>query len=378
VAPARQAAACQAIDFSPLAVDDAGVLAIRHPIAQGGAMRTSLVSLFSAAIGILGLLCADAWGFTPDRADAEAARREGVLSWYTSTPFPLVQQLVDAFQQETGIKIQLLRTGGQAVLRRFQQEAAAGRPGADVMTMSDAGAANGLAKQGLFEPFRPAGFEQVVPEARDRDGRWIAQRLSIVGIPIRHDKLAESDVPRTWSDLKQPKYKGLMVMPDPSFTAIQLIVVGMLSRTLGWEFYKALRANDIMIVQGHQQVFSTMQQGERVIGAEGADPRSFSGGQEVPNQRMIYPTEGVFVVSSPTAVIKGARNANAAKLFAQFMISPLAQQIIVAGGIHSSRVDIAAPRGQPALTEVKFIPVDLDLIEERGRELKSRFAEIFQ
>ena len=215
--------------------------------------------------------------------------RKATVSWYTSTPVALAQQLADKFQQQTGIKVQLLRTGGQAVLRRLQQEVSAGRPGADVMTMSDAGAANGLAKQGLFEPFRPEGFDKVVEDARDRDGRWIAQRLSIVGIPIRSDKVKGEDVPTTWSDLKHPKYKGLMVMPDPSFTAIQLIVVGMLSRTLGWDFYKALRANDTMIVQGHQQVFSTMQQGERVIGAEGADPRSFADGQEVPNQKMIYP-----------------------------------------------------------------------------------------
>jgi iron(III) transport system substrate-binding protein len=352
------------------------VFATAKKVAQG---KTSMRAIIAcAAIGILGFLSQAAEAFTPDRVDAAAARREGALSWYTSTPFPLVQHLVDRFQQETGIKIQLLRTGGQAVLRRFQQEAAAGRAGADVMTMSDAGAANGLAKQGLFEPFRPEGFDKVVSEARDRDGRWIAQRLSIIGIPIRHDKVAEQDVPRTWSDLKHPKYKGLMVMPDPSFTAIQLIVVGMLSRKLGWQFYEALRANDTMIVQGHQQVFATMQQGERVIGAEGADPRSFSDGKDVPNQSMIYPTEGVFVVSSPTAVIKGAPNPNAAKLFAQFMISPLAQRMIAEGGIHSSRTDIPPPPGQPALNEVKFIPVDLDLIEERARELKSRFSEIFQ
>lgn len=312
----------------------------------------------------------------PDKADAVAARKEGNLSWYTSTPVALAQQLADKFQEQTGIKVQLLRTGGQAVLRRLQQEVSAGRPGADVMTMSDGGAANGLAKQGLFEPFKPEGFDKVVDDARDRDGRWIAQRLSIVGIPFRSDKV--KDVPTTWSDLKHPKYKGLMVMPDPSFTAIQLVVVGMLSRTLGWDFYKALRANETMIVQGHQQVFSTMQQGERIIGAEGADPRSFSDGQEVPNQKMVYPTEGVFIVSSPTAVIKGARNPNAAKLFAQFMISPVAQKMIADGGVHAARIDIAPPPGQPALSEMKFIPVDLDLIEERGRELKTRFADIFQ
>ena len=342
--------------------------------------RFALSVCFAAVFGValFAVPQAGAQTFTPDRADEAAARQEGVVSWYTSTPIALAQLLADRFQHDTGIKVQLLRTGGQAVLRRLQQELAAGRPGADVMTMSDAGAANGLTKQGLFVAFRPAGFDKVVSVAKNKDGFWIAQRLSIVGIPIRSDKVAESDVPKTWSDLKQPKYKGLMVMPDPSFTAIQLVVVGMLSQKLGWDFYKALRANEIMIVQGHQQVFSTMQQGERVIGAEGADPRSFSGGHEVPHQNMVYPTEGVFIVSSPTAVIKGATHPNAGKLFAQFMISPEAQKMIAAGGIHASRIDIAPPPGQPPLSEVKFIAVDLDFIETHGRDLKTRFAEIFQ
>ena len=115
-----------------------------------------------------------------------------------------------------------------------------------------------------------------------------------------------------------------------------------------------------------------------MIGAEGADPRSFTDGKDVPNRKMIYPTEGVFIVSSPTAVIKGARNPNAAKLFAQFMISPPAQKMIAEGGIHSSRIDAPPPPGQPALSKMKVIPVDLDLIEDKGRELKARFAEIFQ
>jgi iron(III) transport system substrate-binding protein len=316
--------------------------------------------------------------FSPDRPDAEAARREGTVSWYTSTPVAQAQQLASRFEQQTGIKVQLLRSGGQAVLRRLQQELSAGRPGADVLTMSDAGAANGLSRQNILEPFRPQGFDKVVDGAKDKDGRWIAQRLQLVGIPVRTDKVPEADRPQSWVDLKHPRYKGLMVMPDPSFTAIQLVVVGMLSQRLGWDFYKALRANDTMIVQGHQQVFSTMQQGERLIGAEGADPRSFFDGKEVPNQAIIYPGEGTFLVSSPTAVLKGARNVNAAKLFAEFMITPEAQTIIAESGIHSSRVDVAPPPGQPPLTAVKFLPIDLDFIEERGRELKTRFAEIFQ
>jgi iron(III) transport system substrate-binding protein len=334
--------------------------------------------LCAALLGLTLAGPAAAQTFVPDTIDIAAARREGSLSWYTSTPVTQAQQLATTFEKQTGIKVELLRTGGQAVLRRLQQEIAAGRPGADVVTTSDAGAANGLAKQGALVPFKPEGFDKLVEEARDRDGRWIAQRLQMVGMVARSDKVAEADMPKTWSDLMAPKYKGRMVMPDPSFTAIQLIVVSMLSQKLGWDFYKALRVNDTMIVQGHQQVYSTMAQGERLIAAEGADPRSFNDGKEVPNQKMIYPTEGVFIISSPSAILKGARSPNAAKLFAQFMISREAQIIMAESGIHAARIDIAPPPGQPSLSEVKILPIDLDFVEARAREVKTRFGEIFQ
>src|SRR5262245_14395737 len=65
--------------------------------------------------------------FKPDPADEAAARREGALTWYTSTPVAAAQHIANTFQQKYGIKVELLRTGGQNVIRRFQQEADAGR-----------------------------------------------------------------------------------------------------------------------------------------------------------------------------------------------------------------------------------------------------------
>ena len=80
------------------------------------------------------------------------------------------------------------------------------------------------------------------------------------------------------------------------------------------------------------------------------------------------PSDGVFVIPSPTAVVKGGPNPNAAKLFMQFMISPVAQKMIADNAIHSSRVDIAPPKDQPGLKDVKFIPVDIERIEARAKE----------
>lgn len=341
-------------------------------------MPRRLLSAAAVCVAVFYAAPVSAQGFKPDPVDVAAAKKEGSLSWYTSTPVQLAQALANKFQSETGIRIQLLRTGGSAVLRRIQSEIKAGHAGADVLTFSDAGAANTMAAQGLFVPFKPKGFDKVLDEAKDKEGRWIAQRIELAGIPVRTDKVAAANRPKTWSDLKNPKYKGMMVMPDPSFTAIQLVVVSMLSQKLGWDYYKALRANDTMIVQGHQQVFQTMQTGERVLGAEGADPRSYNHGKPLPDQAMIYPTEGSFFVVSPMAILKGSSKLDASKLFVQFMLTPEAQGMITASGRNGSRSDVAPPPGQPPLTQIKSVPIDYAYVDKHSRETKDKFSEIFQ
>src|SRR5262245_46530468 len=215
-------------------------------------MRSVWAALFASA---LCAVTAAAQEFKPDPVDEAAARREGQVTWYTSTPVAAGQHIANEFEKQTGIKVEMLRTGGQNVIRRFMQEAESGRIYVDVITMSDMSAANAMTRRSLFVPFKPNGFDKVVAEAKDRDGHYIAQRLTLVGMVARNDKVAGADLPKTWTDLVQPKYKGLMVMSDPSFTAIQLAVVATLSKKYGWQFYEALRKNDTMVVQGHEQVY---------------------------------------------------------------------------------------------------------------------------
>ena len=60
-------------------------------------------------------------------------------------------------------------------------------------------------------------------------------------------------------------------MADPSFTSLQVSVVGMMSKERGWGFYEKLRANDVMIVQGNQQVSDMLKRGERLIAVGALD-----------------------------------------------------------------------------------------------------------
>ena len=337
-------------------------------------LRRRLVTLV-AVLALAGGAAAQT-GVTPAPVDLAAARKEGSVTWYTSTPVSTAQKIATMFQEQTGIRVELFRSGGSAVLRRFLQEIDARRIVADVLTVSDPAAAGAMIKRDLLVPFRPKNFDKVRAEVKDPRGYHVAQRLNVVGMVARTDRgLA---LPRSWTDLTDPKYKGQMVMADPSYTAIQLMIVGTLSRKYGWEFYQKLRANEVMIVQGHQQVSEALTRGERLLAAEGADQYAWVDRKAGHKVQSIFPADGTFAIPAPTAVIKGSPHPSAAKALAEFMIGDAVQKLFPGEGIYAARADIEPPPGNPPLGQIKLIAVDYDVIEKEAAVLKKRFNEIFQ
>lgn len=313
-----------------------------------------------------------------DPVDREAAKKEGKVVWYTSTPITQAQQIAKLFEASTGIKVELFRSGGSAVLNRFMQETGAGRFAVDVMTTSDPAAAAALTKKGMFVPFKPENFEKIPDAAKDPAGNYIAQRLNIMTIYLRTDLVPAADVPKTWDDLMQPKYKGKLVMTDPSFTALQLTVVGEHSRTNGWGFYEKLKANDIMIVRGNEQVSSMIKRGERWIAVGALD--SYAAADRAAGHKIttIFPAAGTYVIPSPTAIIKGGPNPNAAKWFAEYMIGDEAQNAFPAAGGYAARADLPPPEGATPVKDIKLLNVDYDFLEKQSTAIKRKFNEIFQ
>src|SRR5207245_11113427 len=128
---------------------------------------------------------APAWtqtvAFAPDPCDLAAAKKEGAVTWYTSTPVGPAQKIANLFQAETGIKVELFRSGGSAVLRRFLQEIDARRVVADVLTISDPAEVLTLIKRDLVLPFRPPHFDRIRDEVKDPKGYHVAQRVNLVG-----------------------------------------------------------------------------------------------------------------------------------------------------------------------------------------------------
>ncbi len=313
-----------------------------------------------------------------DTVDKAAAKAEGKVVWYTSTPLETANKIAKQFESETGIKVEMFRSGGSAILRRFLQEIQAGRVAVDVLTTSDPAATADLAKKGTFVPFKPSAFDKVPAEAKEANGVYVAQRLNMVTIYLRSDKIAAADAPKNWGDLTDAKYKGQLVTTDPSYTALGLMTVATLSKKFGWDYYKKLQANGMMIVQGNQQVSDMLKRGERLIAAGGLD--SYAADERKAGHKIttLYPSEGALIIPSPTAIVKGSPNPNAAKAFADFMLTEPVQKLFPEDGGYAARVDMPPPQGSPKLADVKAMAVDYDAIEKDAARVKKQFNEIFQ
>ena len=313
-----------------------------------------------------------------DAVDVAKAKAEGKVIWYTSTPLIQGQKIIALFEKQYGVKVDMFRSGGSAVLRRFQQELESGRVATDVLTTSDPAAAAALTAKGTFVAFKPKNFDKIPDAAKDKDGNFIAQRLNMMTIYLREDKVAAADVPKSWADLVDAKYKGKLVIADPSFTSLQVSVIGMMSKERGWGFYEKLRENDTLVVPSNQQVSDMLKRGERLIAVGALDSYAADDRAAGHPMKTLYPSDGVFVIPSPTSIVKGGPNPNAAKLFAEFMITDEVQKIFPADGGFAARSDIEAPQGSPPLSSIKILPVDYAYIQKESARIKKKFNETFQ
>lgn len=319
-----------------------------------------------------------AFAASAQEVDMAKAKAEGKVVWYTSTAIEQANNLALMFEKQTGIKVELFRSGGSAILRRFMQEASAGKIAADVMTMSDPAAADQLSEKGTFVAFKPKDFDKIAESAKNKDGYWVAQRLNAITLYMRGDKVPPADRPKKWTDLTDKKYDGKLVMTDPSFTSVQLTTVGVLAGNYGWDYYEKLNEGDIMVVQGNQQVADNIKRGERLIAVGALDVYIAEDRRNGHDFVSIYPEDGTLLIPSPTAIIKGGPNPNAAKAFAEFMISPEAQKTFPETGEYSARVDMAPPAGNPKVDEIKLMPVDYEKLETQAAEIKEKFNDIFR
>ena len=329
--------------------------------------------------GLVILAVATAMPAAAQDARLEAARKEGKVVWYTSLALTSAEKVAKLFETKyPGVKVEVNRTGSQRILQRVMQELTANIKNVDIIHTSDAGHYVLLKEKKLLLKYTPAGAERFAAGFKDKDGFYYGLRATVNVIAYNTKAIPAGEAPRTWRDLLAPRFKGKLVTAHPGYSGVIATHVLALTHLLGWDYFKALGQQSVMIVQSAVDPAGVVASGERPVAVDGGDYTFYQSKKAGNPVEIVYPKEGVPLVVSPTAIAVFAPHPNAAKLFTDFTFTKEVQQVLAdTEGLYTGHPDVTYPADKPKLSELKLLTVDPEELEKRGEEIKRRFVEFF-
>src|SRR6266705_6425010 len=177
----------------------------------------------------------------------EAAKKEGKVSYYTSTDLPVAEKLAKAFEAKcSGITVRVERTGAERVFQRIGQEYASNIRAVDVVNSSDAASFIVWKRDGILAPYVPEDVAKYPAEHRDVDGQFASFRVWLSIIAYNTNLVKPEEAPKSFADLLDPKWKGKIVKAHPGYSGTIMTATYQMQRDLGWTWFEQLARQNIM------------------------------------------------------------------------------------------------------------------------------------
>lgn len=310
----------------------------------------------------------------------KAAQAEGRVLFYTSVELGLGEKIKAAFEAKyPGIKVQVERSGSERIFQRIGQEYDSRIYTADVVSTSDAAHYVVWKRQALLAPYVPEDVAQsFAPEHVDADGQFATWRasLSVLGYNTKYVKPA--DAPKSFADLLDPKWRGLIVKGHPGYSGTILTATYEIARDLGWDYFRKLAGQKVMQAQSAVEPPKKIAMGERPVMADGNEYILFTLKAAGNPVEAVYPSEGTPFISSPSAILAKAPHPNAARVFQTFLFSRETQQMLVdVGGLRSLHGLVREPPGRKPLSEIKLMRDDPVAVADQVDEIKANYTKYF-
>src|SRR4029077_8540692 len=145
----------------------------------------------------------------PDRTQRliDGAKKEGVISLYSSAVTADSNAIADAFTKKYGVKVQLWRGSSEDILRRAVAEHRGGRDDADVAETAGT-EMEGLRREQLLKEISSPVFADLIPQAVAPHRPWVTSRLSIFTAAFNTTLIQSKEARKSYEDLTDPQWKG--------------------------------------------------------------------------------------------------------------------------------------------------------------------------
>lgn len=306
------------------------------------------------------------------------ALAEGSLVLYYSHASDWSDPIIQGFEEKYDVDVELVGLGTGELITRIQAEAE--NPQADILWGGVVESYIPIADQYL-ESYESPEIPNLVEGAWDAENyKWYAFDLEPM-VMIYNKSLVET-APTRWEDLLKEEYKGNIATADPvqsssAFGVIQSIIAAYGQESGGgYEFLEKLVAQlDGKMTSGSSAVYKGVADGEYAIGLtyEEAALKYIDSGADI---GVVYPEEGTGILISPVAIVKGAPNADNAKLFVDYVIGQEAQSQLAAVFRRTSRNDIELPDSILPTSEIPKADYSTQWVVDHTEEFNTMWEDL--
>jgi iron(III) transport system substrate-binding protein len=199
----------------------------------------------------------------PDREQVliDGAKKEGGLTLYTSQQLVDTNPIIAAFEQRYGLKVTVWRAGPDAVVPRVVNEARSKRYAFDVVE-TEGQALEALQREHQLQAVNSPAIKTLIPQALRPHGEWVGTRLLMFSLAYNTNLIKKADLPKTWDDLANPKWKGMLGIEskdDEWFSSL----MQQMGEDKGLPlFRKIIATNGLSVRKGHSLLTNLVASGE--------------------------------------------------------------------------------------------------------------------
>jgi iron(III) transport system substrate-binding protein len=330
---------------------------------------------FRSFTGVLAtLVVVSLLSLSPGEALAQA---KGTVTLYTSESLDKVNEMkLDFEKRNPGVSLNIYRSGTQVVISKLQAEFQAGGTLADMVWMADIDYFEDLTKKDLLVPYIPPEADKVPAKFKYEGGRYHEVRL--IFNTVGYNTLRVKTRPTSWNDLTDPQWKGKIGVASPFYSGAAFSTLGTQVNMpgFGWDFYRKLKQNGVIVEQSNGTVAKKLATGEfhMVSVVDFMVREAKAAGSPVEH---IWPKEGAILVPTPVGILKGAKNPDGARTFLRYLYSPEGQRLFVQQGYVPVLPGIEGPKGVPP-EKLEVVQTDQAYIGKHREELKAKYRELFE
>ncbi|MFN8445772.1 MAG: thiamine ABC transporter substrate-binding protein [Caldilineaceae bacterium] len=257
--------------------------------------------------------------------------------------FAVSEEVMKAFETANNVKVQVLTLGdaGAALNKVILSKDA---PLADLMFGVDNTLLSRALKEDIFEAYDSPALAQIPDEFKlDSEKRLLPVDYGFVNINADKKWFTNKNLPlpQSLEDLIKPEYKGLLVVENPATSspglAFLLGTIAHFGEDKYLDFWKALRANDVLVSDGWSDAYYT----HFTVGSGGSGDRPLvvsytssppadvvyaTDGRKEPASVNVNPAGSVWRQIEFVGVLKGAKHPELARKFIDFMLNQQFQE----------------------------------------------------